>query len=79
MYIINIQKIDKDNSGTINKEELNNLFEEIGVPLSKKDIDNLFDILDVDKSGSLSYSELKNELISYCESGKALLEIAYQV
>lgn len=69
-------KIDKDHSGTIEENELEMLFEDIGIPLDKKDVKELFRILDVDNSGKIGYSELKNEIMGYMDGGKALVDIS---
>ena len=55
---------DKDNSGTLSKEELRALLTRPGTgkSLSDEEVDELFDAFDYDRSGSITFRELNRML-----------------
>ena len=57
---------DIDGDGLVDKEEFRNAIPKMGIPMMAtipaSDIDELFDTLDVDGSGAISYKELKSLL-----------------
>ena len=60
---------DCDGDGLVDKEEFRNAIPKMGIPMMAsiptQDIDDLFDTLDVDGSGAISYKELKKLLTMY--------------
>ena len=57
---------DEDGDGGVSKDEFRKAVPQMGIPMMlgipREDIDDLFDALDVDGSGSISYKELKKLL-----------------
>lgn len=52
-----------NNSGTVDPEEFAKAIEKIGIMIpTKQDLDMLFGLYDVDKSGDLSYKEFSAAL-----------------
>jgi len=56
---------DADNSGAIDREEFTEMLRHLFGNISKADIDNLFDIFDVDKTGQLFKSLFQKKLVAY--------------
>ena len=56
------KKWDEDGSGTINRKEWHKALPLIGISTTKDQIDKLFDYLDDDGSGEISYTELRAKL-----------------
>ena len=54
---------DADCSGTINEEEFRNALRSLGSEIPRKDMTQLFNELDEDRSGELDYSELARKLM----------------
>ncbi|EAR89788.1 kinase domain protein (macronuclear) [Tetrahymena thermophila SB210] len=59
------KKLDKDNSGTLSKEEIKQGFEEMEVELNQQDLDQIFDQIDTDKNGFIDYNEFLASTISH--------------
>jgi Ca2+-binding EF-hand superfamily protein len=50
---------DEDNSGSVDKYELFYAMKMLGKPLSKQEVDSLFENFDVNKDGELNFEEFK--------------------
>ncbi|KAL4453391.1 hypothetical protein ABPG74_017598 [Tetrahymena malaccensis] len=59
------KKLDKDNSGTLSKEEIKLGFEEMEIELNQEDLDQIFDQIDTDKNGFIDYNEFLASTISH--------------
>lgn len=63
---VKFREWDIDGDGLVDKEEFRNAIPKMGIPMMAsiptQDIDDLFDTLDVDGSGAISYKELKKLL-----------------
>jgi len=63
---VKFREWDIDGDGLVDKEEFRNAIPKMGIPMMAKiaaaDIDDLFDTLDIDGSGAISYKELKTLL-----------------
>ncbi|XP_053399165.1 leucine-rich repeat-containing protein 74B-like isoform X2 [Mercenaria mercenaria] len=59
LRLIDLMKnLDKDNSDTLSREELNRGLSEIDVPLSRRSLDILMEKLDMNKDGQVDFMEL---------------------
>ncbi|XP_060565697.1 leucine-rich repeat-containing protein 74B-like [Ruditapes philippinarum] len=59
LRLIDLMKnLDKDNSDTLSREELNRGLSEIDVPLSRRSLDILMEKLDINKDGQVDFMEL---------------------
>ena len=56
-------RADKNKSGTLSKEELNDCLSRIGAKLSSHNLDKLFKLFDTDNSGSISHNEFARTLV----------------
>ena len=60
------KKIDTDNSGAIDREELKQLFLELGHEISDDEFDQVFQALDLDGNGTVSKREIDRDLFMHC-------------
>mmetsp|Transcript_9279 Transcript_9279/g.18912 ORF Transcript_9279/g.18912 Transcript_9279/m.18912 type:complete len:163 (-) Transcript_9279:2736-3224(-) len=51
------QVFDKNNSGSMERDELSNVFKDLGVEASQEEIDALFEEFDAEESGTISLEE----------------------
>ncbi|CAG9334623.1 unnamed protein product [Blepharisma stoltei] len=56
------QSVDRDRNGYITFNEFENLLQDYGIYVSRKDVENLMERYDKDKDGRVSYSEFLNEV-----------------
>jgi len=50
-------KYDADDNGTVNRKEFGKIAQELGMPLSRREIDQVFDRLDVNRSRAIDFFE----------------------
>ncbi len=75
--VISVNKVfmraDKNKSGTLSKEELDDCLHALGIPLIKKNLDKLFKLFDVDNSGSVSHQEFLRTIVGEMNPTRAQL------
>lgn len=71
-------KFDDDCSGSLDCDELQQMFEQNGIQIDLKDIKRMFDTVDTSKNGSLDLKKFK-EFISSKESGAMFKQIIKQL
>lgn len=61
---------DTDHSGAVSKLEFTNGIRRAGFDAKPRDLDMIFDDLDIDRSGELEYSELQSQLHKYAAANR---------
>jgi len=51
------REFDTNCDGTIDRQELDNVFKSMGKQFSKEELDRMISLVDTDKSGTLDYEE----------------------
>ena len=71
------QILDKKNNGILSKEDIENGFKEMGIQVSNKELDLIWNALDFHKDGKINYSEFLGAMISsnHYENEEKLLSV----
>ena len=64
-------RADKDKSGTLSREELNNCLTKLGIQLSPHNFDKLFKLFDTNKDGHISHQEFARTMIGEMNQTRA--------
>ena len=70
-------QLDKKNNGTLSKEDIELGFNELGIPVTNKELNIIWDGLDFHKDGKINYSEFLGAMISsnHFENDEKLLSV----